>query len=71
MIVFLKASEEAVCDEVSVCNWLYTSSVPEVTEMTTEYDADTENWQVKVVGTALRDSAESGTTSDLQINGVS
>lgn len=71
MIVFLKTSEEAKCDEVSVCNWKYTSTLPDVKEMTTEYDADTETWQVKVAGVALRDSADSGTQSDLQINGVS
>lgn len=71
LIVFLKTSEEAVCDEVNVCNWSYTDTLPEVTAMTPEYDVDTETWTVKVEGTTLRDSAESGTTSDLQINGVS
>jgi hypothetical protein len=71
MIVFLKTSEEAVCDEINVCNWEYTSTLPTITEMTTEFDADNEKWQVKLVGTALRDTADSGETSDLQINGVS
>jgi hypothetical protein len=71
MIVFLKTSEESTCDEVNVCNWKYTDTLPEVTEMSIEFDDTAEKWQVKVVGTALRDSAESGTTSDLQINGMS
>lgn len=55
----------------NVCNWQYTSALPTVTEMTTEFDAVNMKWQVKLVGTALRDAADSGETSDLQINGVS
>lgn len=39
--------------------------------MTTEFDADTSKWLVKVVGEGLRDTAESGDMSDLQINEVS
>lgn len=50
---------------------MYTSALPTVTEMTTEFDAVNMKWQVKLVGTALRDAADSGETSDLQINGVS
>lgn len=71
MMVFLKTSEEAICDMENICNWEYTSTVPTVTEMTTEFDAENMKWQVKLVGTTLRDSAESGETSDLQVNGVS
>jgi len=39
--------------------------------MTTEFNSDTNKWQVKIVGTGLRDTAESGALSDLQIAGVS
>lgn len=39
--------------------------------MTTEFDDDTGKWLVKITGTGMRDSAEAGEMSDLQINGVS
>jgi hypothetical protein len=51
LVVFLKVSEESICDEINVCNWEYSSNLPSVTEMTTEFDADREEWQVKVTGT--------------------
>jgi len=70
VIVFLKTSEEAKCSE-SDCAWQYTATLPTVTEMTTEFDADTGVWLVKVVGEGMRDSAEAGEMSDLQINSVS
>ena len=38
MVVFLKTSEEAVCDEVNVCNWQYTDSLPTITGALTEFD---------------------------------
>ena len=65
LVVFLKTSEEAKCDEVSVCNWVYTNSLPTVETMTPEFDSTTNNWQVKIVGTSFEGVA------DLQINGVS
>ncbi len=37
MIVFLKTSEEAKCD--GNCKYTWTSSVPTVTSMTTEFDS--------------------------------
>lgn len=70
LVVFLKTSEEAQCPDEK-CKWTYTATLPVVTEVTTEFNTDTNKWQVKVVGTGLRDSAESGDMSDLQINGVS
>lgn len=39
--------------------------------MTTEFNAESGKWQVKIVGTGLRDSADAGEMSDLQIGGVS
>jgi hypothetical protein len=39
--------------------------------MTTEFDVDSGNWEVKIVGTGLRDSADVGEVSDMQINKVS
>lgn len=70
MVVFLKTSEEAQCAG-ETCKWQYTSALPEVTEMTTEFDVDSGDWLVKITGTGLRDSDEAGDMSDLQINGVS
>jgi len=67
LVVFLKTSEEATCDENTVCNWKYTSTLPTVTEMTTEFDLDSGKWQVKVVGTGFTAAG----AADLQIDGVS
>jgi len=44
LVVFLKTSEEAKCDEINVCNWVYSSDLPTVTEMTPEFDPDTNTW---------------------------
>jgi len=44
LIVFLKTSEEAVCDQDTVCNWKYSDSVPEVTKMSAEYDTTNNKW---------------------------
>jgi hypothetical protein len=64
MVVFLKTSEEAQCPG-DICKWSYTSNLPTVTEMTTEFDSDSGNWQVKIVGTSLRDSDDAGDMGDL------
>lgn len=71
VIVFLKTSEEAQCPDADVCKFTYTATLPKITEVTPEFDADSGKWQVKVVGTGLRDSADAGPISDLQIDGVS
>jgi hypothetical protein len=72
VVVFLKTSEEAQpTPDDSVTKWTYTSTLPEITEVRTEFNSDTSKWQVTVVGTSLRESADSEATSDLQINGVS
>jgi hypothetical protein len=39
--------------------------------MTTEFDVETGKWEVKITGTGLRDAADSGDMSDLQLNGKS
>lgn len=53
LVVFLKTSEEAKCDDDKVCNYKYTKTLPTVTDMRTEFDEKTEKWQVKIVGTAF------------------
>ena len=53
MIVFLKTSEEAVCDPVSKCEFTWTSALPLVTKTTLEWDAESYEWQVWVQGTGF------------------
>jgi hypothetical protein len=38
MIVFLKTSEEAVCDPVSKCEFTWTSNLPVVASIDAEFD---------------------------------
>jgi len=68
VIVFLKTSEEAQCPG-ETCKWKYTSVLPEVTEMTTEFDVDSGKWLVKMTGTDLGDTTEAA--GDLMIDGYS
>lgn len=71
VVVFLKTSEEAQCrPDSDTCKFKYTSTLPKITEVTTEFNADSGKWQVKVVGTGMRDSAEAGPMSELHIDGV-
>jgi hypothetical protein len=65
LVVFLKVSEEAKCDDDKVCNYKYTATIPKVTEMKTEFDAASEKWQVKIKGTNL-----GAVKPDLEINKV-
>lgn len=50
MVVFLKTSEEATCDTANVCNYLYSDSIPQVTNISTTFDSATLQWVVKVEG---------------------
>jgi hypothetical protein len=54
LVVFLKTSEEAVCDEVNVCNWAYTDVVPAVTSVTPSYDEALEKHVLTIAGTDLQ-----------------
>jgi len=63
--VFLKTSEEAICDEENVCNWEFTSTLPTVTAAATEFDTANEKWLYKLTGTDLSDNSVI-----LEINGV-
>jgi hypothetical protein len=67
MIVFLKTSEEAKCDSSTVCKWTYTETLPTVTEVTTEFDADAEKWQVIIQGTGFTGDPDS---VELEINQI-
>jgi len=51
VVVFLKASEEAVCDS-SVCGgFTFTSIVPTITSVTPVYDDANNNWDLVLAGT--------------------
>jgi hypothetical protein len=43
VVVFLKTSEEAQCPG-DICKWKYSSTLPAVTEFTTEFDLDSAKW---------------------------
>jgi hypothetical protein len=60
MIVFLKTSEEAKCS-TGVCDWTFTSTLPEITgAITAEFDvsAGTEGWNVIFAGTGFTGTTE-------------
>lgn len=59
MIVFLKTSEEAVCDPVSKCEFTWTSNLPTVTASVPEFDTVSNQWQVKVSGSGFTGDSSS------------
>lgn len=46
MIVFLKTSEEAVCDPTENCDWIYTNVIPQITETSLVFDDVNGVWMV-------------------------
>jgi hypothetical protein len=66
LLVFLKTSEEAACSMADNCKYKYTSSVPQVTSLTPEWDTAYNTWSIKLLGTAFTGSLE---TSELSILG--
>jgi hypothetical protein len=66
MITFLKTSEEAICEPNDACQWVYVDSIPEVTNMTTEWDDSNQYWTVVVNGTGFTGTPE---TTELNVNG--
>jgi hypothetical protein len=60
LVVFLKTSEEATCED-DTCDWYYTADLPVVENVTTEFDTTSLEWTVKVTGTDF-----TGSTSDLE-----
>jgi len=57
MLVFLKTSEEASCVPNDTCDWMYTSNIPELTNITTNWDTASAKWQVIVNGTGFTGDA--------------
>lgn len=46
LIVFLKTSEEAVCDPTENCDYTYTSVIPQITETSLVFDDVNGVWMV-------------------------
>jgi hypothetical protein len=67
LIVFLKTSEEATCLPTEACTWAYTSTIPEVRNISTHWDTASQKWQVIINGTGFTGSAA---TTVLLVNGV-
>jgi hypothetical protein len=53
VVVFLKTSEEAVCDNAVCGSFTYTSALPTITAAETVFDSTANNWEVKLTGTGL------------------
>ena len=67
MLVFLKTSEEAACVNPK-CQYKFTTTIPTITKVEKEWDAQANVWTVKVTGSDFTGTKD---TTDLQINGVS
>jgi len=67
MIVFLKTSEEAVCDESTVCNYIFEgTNIPIVSDATLAFDAGSQQYPGKYLFT-LNGSNLDMTGPDLHI----
>jgi hypothetical protein len=62
IVVFLKASEEAICVPKTKCDFTWTSYIPEITSVDLVFDGSTNQWQLKVTGTSL-----TGDTSSVEL----
>jgi len=70
VVVFLKTSEEAECKSPT-CKYTYSSKLPKITAVTSEFNTDTNKWNIKVTGTGFGTSKDTKTFADLQIEEVS
>ena len=64
--MFLKTSEEAAC-EYPKCQYTFTSTIPLITKVEKEWDAQNNVWTIKVTGSDMTGTAE---TTELHIDGV-
>lgn len=53
MIVFLKTSEEAVCDPLSKCEFTWTNTLPTITATNLDWDTVSNQWNLRVTGTGF------------------
>lgn len=59
MVVFLKTSEEAVCEPRSKCVFTWNSWVPQLASVDLQFENSTSQWQLKVTGTGLTGDTKS------------
>lgn len=59
LVVFLKTSEEAKCTLADNCKFTYTSTIPQVTSMTPEWDTASNTWSIKLLGTGFTGALDS------------
>ena len=67
VVVFLKTSEEASCNDPLTCDYTFTSFLPNVTALESEWDAALNVWTLKVSGTDFTGNAS---TSMLSVGGI-
>jgi hypothetical protein len=53
MLVFLKTYEEANCTMAGDCKYSFTDVLPEITGVSSMWDINTLQWNLKVVGTGI------------------
>ena len=68
LVVFLKTSEEAICEPKENCMFTWNSFVPEVTDVSVSFDEASLEWQFVASGI---DFTGSTSNTDLQIGSVS
>jgi len=66
MLVFLKTSEEAACVNPK-CQYKFTTSIPTITKVEKEWDAQNNVWTIKVSGSDMSGTKD---TTELWINGA-
>jgi hypothetical protein len=62
IVVFLKASEEAVCDPSSKCDYTWTSDIPILETSVLSFDVSSNEWLLTVTGTDF-----TGDTSSVEL----
>jgi hypothetical protein len=67
MIVFLKTSEEAVCDPLSKCEFTWTNTLPTITATNLDWNTASNQWNLRVTGTGFTGDE---TTTELIIDNV-
>jgi hypothetical protein len=66
MLVFLKTSEEAACENPK-CQYTFTSTIPLITKVEKEWDAQNNVWTIKISGSDMTGTKE---TTELHIDGA-
>jgi hypothetical protein len=67
VVVFLKTSEEAICNDPLDCAFAFTNILPNVTAIEEEWDASLNEWTIKLSGTDFTGNAS---TSMLSVGGI-